>query len=134
MAFGNDHPHLRWVALDSSKRPNPASPVVVLHSSATFATTHLEVQDLQPVGERLLNLAATPLGQWLARPAWIQVHRWRYGLVNQPLQRPTLSSPTIPNLLACGDWCGGNGVDAAISSGQAAAAQIGQWLKSRPRG
>ena len=134
MVFGNHHPHLRWIALDSSKRLNPANPVVVVHSSAAFATTHLEAQDLQPVGQRLLNLTATALSPWLDQPEWMQVHRWRYGLVNQPLPAPTLSTAALPNLVACGDWCGGNGVEAALSSGRAAAAQIAQWLEANPTG
>jgi hypothetical protein len=128
MVFGNQHPYLRWAALDSSKRLNPSRPVVVLHSSTEFATTHLESQDLQPVGARLLHQAGAILGLWLTEPAWMQVHRWRYGLVNQPLQTQTLYHVTLPSLVACGDWCRGAGVEDAISSGRAAAAQIAQWL------
>jgi renalase len=129
MVFGHDRSVLRWVGLDSGKRPQGESPVVVLHSSAAFAEDHLEVADLHPVGQRLLNQAAASLGPWLSCPAWRQVHRWRYGLVKQPHPTKVLSTAAVPTLVGCGDWCGGSDVEAAIASGHGAANQIAQWLE-----
>jgi hypothetical protein len=131
MVFADDHAALGWVGLDSSKRPQAPYPVVVLHSSATFAQQHLDASDLPAIGQRLLTLAAQPLGPWLATPDWLQVHRWRYGLVKRPYPTQLWATTEVPSLVGCGDWCGGTGVEAAISSGRAAATSIEQWLSTR---
>jgi hypothetical protein len=128
MVFGHDRSVLRWAGLDSGKRPQAESPVVVLHSSAAFAEEHLDGADLQPVGQTLLNQVAPSLGPWLAHPAWMQVHRWRYGLVKQPHPTNVLSTSAVPTLVGCGDWCGGVDIEAAIASGHGAAHHIAQWL------
>lgn len=124
MVFAEQHPDLRWAAVDSSKRCPPAYPVVVLHSSASFATTHLETVDLNALGRRFLALLAPILGSWLTQPQWLQVHRWRYGLVRRPLAVSVLQTSDEPTLVGCGDWCGGSGVEAAIASGHQAAKAI----------
>ncbi|HIK43940.1 MAG TPA: FAD-dependent oxidoreductase [Leptolyngbyaceae cyanobacterium M65_K2018_010] len=121
---------LWWAALDSSKRLVAAHPVVVLHSHAQFAASHLEAADLTPVGQQLLEQAAHNLAPWLGDPHWMQVHRWRYGLVRQPLPSPFLSTAAVPTLVGCGDWCGGQDGAAAIASGQAAASHLAQWLQT----
>lgn len=124
MVFAERHPYLRWAALDSSKRPFPAYPLMVIHSSASFAATHLETVDLDNLGQEFLTLLAPALGRWLAQPQWLQVHRWRYGLVQDPLAVPVLQNSDEPTLVGCGDWCGGGGVEAAIASGHQAAKAI----------
>ncbi|MGB3309845.1 MAG: FAD-dependent oxidoreductase [Nodosilinea sp.] len=129
MVSSNTHPTLRWIALDSSKRTDPQEPVVVLHSSPAFAAAALEQGDLEPVGQTLLSEAAT-LGAWMRSPQWMQVHRWRYGFVHQALGTSILSSPELPNLIGCGDWCNGGNAEGAIASGRAAAAALVKTLSS----
>ncbi|TVQ06227.1 MAG: FAD-dependent oxidoreductase [Leptolyngbya sp. DLM2.Bin27] len=129
LVSGETHPALRWAALDSSKRTDAQAPVVVIHSSAAFAVNNFERLDLEMVGQELVVIAANTLTPALDAPAWMQVHRWRYGFVSQPLGAPVLSSAALPTLVGCGDWCLGGNVEGAIGSGQRAAQHIAQALK-----
>ncbi|MBD1917307.1 FAD-dependent oxidoreductase [Phormidium sp. FACHB-322] len=129
MAVGNRQSVLRWAGLDSSKRTDSQEPVVVIHSSAAFAASNIDRSDLEPAGHELLAAAAESLASWLSSPTWIQVHRWRYGFVRQPLSSPVLYSPSVPTLAGCGDWCSGGNVEGAIASGRQAAQLIATALK-----
>ena len=131
MVWGEGHPTLRWLALDSSKRPQPPYPVVVAHSTATFAETYFEAENLAHPGQGMLEQAAQSLGNWLAQPEWMQVHRWRYGFVKQPHPAEVLYTEAVPTLAGCGDWCAGSGLEAAIISGEAAAHRLIQGLAAR---
>lgn len=124
MVDGNRHSVLRWAALDSSKRTDPQEAVVVMHSSAAFAASNIDRSDLEAVGQALLVAAAESLASWLSSPTWMQVHRWRYGFVRQPLGSPVLYSPAVSTLVGCGDWCSGGNVEGAIASGRQAAQLI----------
>lgn len=127
--WGQDHPVLRWVALDSGKRPDPPYPVVVAHSTASFAQTHFEADSLPQVGQRILEQAAQSLGAWLGQPDWMQVHRWRYGFVQKSHPTEILVTEGVPTLVGCGDWCAGAGVGEALRSGAAAAHHVIRHLK-----
>lgn len=124
---GQGHAAVRWAGLDSSKRGLSAKPVVVLHSTPTFAAAYLEDHDLTDAGQALLK-AAAPLGNWLENPDWVQIHRWRYGFVERPFFRQILYHPDRPGLIASGDWCGGLNAEAAYTSGQKAATALIQTL------
>ncbi|NMF85639.1 NAD(P)-binding protein [Nodosilinea sp. P-1105] len=128
MVYGQDHPTLAWAGLDSGKRVLPGDPVVVMHSTPGFAQAHLDAANLDNVGQQLLASVAPQMGPGLTTPTWMQVHRWRYGLVRQPLGGKVLSTPDLPTLIGCGDWCRGKTVEAAIASGHDAAEQIMQVL------
>jgi renalase len=105
MVLGDARSSLRWVGLDSSKRPQPAPPVVVMHSSAAFAETYLNAASLTVAGEQLLGAAADSLTPALATPDWWQVHRWRYGLVRKPVDSAMVRLDAPFPLVCCGDWC-----------------------------
>ncbi len=128
MVTGQGHPVLRWLALDSSKRPQALYPVVVAHSTATFAETHFDAPNLTPVGQEMLAQAAQAFGDWLVQPDWMQVHRWRYGFVKQPHPAQALYTEAVPTLAGCGDWCAGTGLEDAVLAGKAAARHIAQSL------
>jgi renalase len=129
IVVGDKHPILRWAALDSSKRIDPLEPVVVMHSSAKFAANNIDRSDLESVGRELLAAVAGSLAAWLSSPTWMQVHRWRYGFVRQPLGSPVLYAPAMSTLVGCGDWCSGGNVEGAIASGHRAAELIATVLK-----
>lgn len=125
-----DNADLAWIGLDSSKRPNPQQPHFVVQSSANFAQRHLESQDLQPVGQLMLQRAAESLSlPWLNTPEWMQVHRWRYAFPSCPWHEAFLSAKSPSPLVCCGDWCGGNLVEGAMLSGLAAADEINHQLR-----
>jgi predicted NAD/FAD-dependent oxidoreductase len=51
---------------------------------------------------------------------YLQAHRWRHALVEQPLGLPCLVDEEIA-AGACGDWCIAPRVEAAFESGRALA-------------
>ena len=121
-----------WIGLDSSKRKNPVQPHFVIHSSADFAKKYFESEDLQSVGQQILENAASILDlKWLKNPQWMQVHRWRYAFPKTPLEQACLPAETSLPLVCCGDWCGGNLIEAAIHSGISAAEYINGQLEGR---
>jgi renalase len=128
---------LAWVGIDSSKRSQSPQPVVVLHSTPSFAAEHLESLDINSLGQELLNIASTHLLPELNSPQWFQVHRWRYAQPKTFLNAPCFPAPTTSPLVCCGDWCQdissnnstpnltSNFIENALVSGLAAA----QYLK-----
>jgi len=125
-------PNLSWIGLDSSKRLHTSQPVFVLHSSAEFAKDYLEATDLPAAGHQMLASVAEYLIPWLDHPEWFQVHRWRYAFPRSPLAINSLATTTPLPLVCCGDWCGGNVIESALTSGLAAAAEINQQLQNLP--
>lgn len=123
-----DDDTLAWIGLDSSKRPGMRSPVFVFHSSAVFAQNSIDAEDLQPVGQQLLNRAAKLFPQ-LANPDWLQCDRWRYAFPTVPLADNCLNANTPKPLVCCGDWCGSDRLESAMRSGIAAAEQLNQVLQ-----
>jgi predicted NAD/FAD-dependent oxidoreductase len=116
--------NLAWLGLDSSKRPTSAQPVFVVQSTAAFAEQYLDAIDLQAAGYQLLKRSAEKLSPWLAKPDWLQVHRWRYAFAKTPLPASYLVAEASAPLLCTGDWCGGTKVEQAFLSGLAAAAHL----------
>jgi hypothetical protein len=118
------HPTLAWIGLESSKRHQPPCPVVVVQSNGEFGRSHLDAEDLQAVGRRLLQDVAQIGLAWFQSPEVLQVHRWRYAFPRTPLQQSHLSSTHHAPLACGGDWCGGHVIESAIHSG----VETGQWL------
>jgi renalase len=119
-----DDPDLDWVAIDSSKQPEPPCPAIIVQSTARFAHDHLEASDLQPIGQHLLDRAAHALAPWFASPEVLQIHRWRYALAAQSLSAHCIATDHPLPLVCGGDWCGGNNIESALRSGLSAAEQI----------
>lgn len=118
-----DHSILGWIGLDSSKQLEPLQPVLVVQSSAAFAAKYFDDLDIAAVG-KLLLAAALPFAPGLGAPEVLQVHRWGYAFAQNPLPNLFLVAQTKAPLYFCGDWCGGNRVEAAFLSGSAVAEQI----------
>ncbi len=122
---------LGWIGIDSTKQINPAQPVFVIQSNATFAARYLEAPDLQAVGEQLLSKAAHIVAPWLTTPEVLQVHRWRYAFAKNPVARSFLTADTPAPLVCTGDWCGGNRVESAFLAGLATAQHLNDRLERR---
>ncbi len=116
--------NLSWLGLDSSKRSSSPQPVFVVQSTPAFAEQYLDAIDLQSAGYQLLKRSAEKLTPWLAKPDWLQVHRWRYAFAKTPLPTPYLAATTPAPLLCAGDWCGGSKVEHAFLSGLAVAEHL----------
>ncbi len=126
-----DDDTLAWISNDSSKRSGMRSPVFVFHSSAKFAKNFIDTEDLQPVGQILLDSVAKLFPE-LSTPDWLQVDRWRYAFATTPLADNCLNAHTSQPLICCGDWCGSDRLESAMRSGIAAAGQINQVLQLCP--
>ena len=126
-----------WVSFDSSKRGADSPATVVVHSTPTFAEPYLDgdPDKLHIAGQELLTRAGERLGDWLAQPEWMQVHRWKYSLPAETLGMASLGtyvaagSRSLP-LVCAGDWCAGPKVEGAFISGEAAASRLLGMLKS----
>jgi len=121
---------LAWVGLDSSKRLNSSAPVLVIQSSAKFAQFYLDASDLQPAAKQLLADLAEYFQPWMSHPEWLQVHRWRYAFPSRPLAESFLAVETTLPLICCGDWCGGNLIESALTSGLEAAQRVNAKLQN----
>ena len=124
-------PAIGWVGLDSTKQNSPSQRVVVVQSTAAFASRHLETGDLQSIGQTLLDRAADLVAPWLRSLEILQVHRWRYAFPINPLTEKFLTANTRSPLLLTGDWCGGNRVESAFLAGLATSAQMNAQLQAR---
>lgn len=126
-------PLLSWISLESSKQQPSTSPVLVLHSSPRFAAENFDAPNLTEAAHALLQRAASALQiSYWQQPDWLQVHRWRYAIPQQPHRDRTLAATQPAPWICGGDWCGGKGLSSAYRSGFAIAHQVNQWLDGRP--
>lgn len=111
---------LKWAACDSSKPQRPAgSQAWVVHASVPWSRQHLDA-DAREVAQLLLHEFGRLTGVRTPAPAYLQAHRWRHALVEQPLGLTCLvDEETAAG--ACGDWCVAPRVEAAFDSGRALA-------------
>jgi len=119
-AFDNEGP-LSWMACNSD-RPGRSGRSWVAHASIEWSRTHLE-KDPEWVTERLGSALAARLGDSVPRPAFESAHRWRYAQCTSTLDLGCLWAPE-ERLVVAGDWCAGNRIEGAWSSGRAAAERI----------
>jgi predicted NAD/FAD-dependent oxidoreductase len=119
-----NHPTLAWVSLEHSKRNQAPCPVLVVQSNAEFARSHLDTEDLTPIGQQLLQDAAQMTFPWLQAPDVLQVHRWRYAFPHNAIQESHWVSTDHAALACGGDWCQGNTLESALQSGLSTA----EWL------
>jgi renalase len=120
------HPDLAWVAHDGSRRArrDGGATVLVVHATPAFTRTHFDAPH-DAVADALLR-AATDLVPWADRPAWRDVHRWRYA---RPIATHAQRCLTAaPGLIVAGDAFGSDRVEGAFLSGVAAA----EALHERP--
>jgi predicted NAD/FAD-dependent oxidoreductase len=118
----DSHPIFRKIILDGQKR-SPQSPTLVVQTHENFAQNYLDVPSLDDATALIIEAIQSVFD--LSPPQWSQIHRWRYALPKNILDQPYLKIETSLPLIACGDWCMGNGIEGAIASGIAAAESLG---------
>jgi renalase len=117
---------LLLAALESSKRPGPRGPTLVLQASPRWSQQRFEAP-ADGWGAELLTAAADLIGDWVREPLWTRPHRWRYGRLDRGTE---LASPVlIPfdggRLGLCGDlFAPGGGLQAAYLSGRRLAQRL----------
>jgi predicted NAD/FAD-dependent oxidoreductase len=121
-AFVRSSP-LAWIARNGSKPGREEEPTWVLHSSAAWSESHLNLGP-EEVRDVLLAGLRAALGKSVSGVRFFAVHRWLYA-------RPTEYSAETPlwdrglGLGACGDWTHGDRVEDAYVSAEALADAIG---------
>ena len=100
-------------------RPGPPD-CWVAHARPDWSRAHLEM-DAAAVLPLLRDAFASETGL-TTEPTYAAAHRWRYARVETPLGEPFLLGQD--RLALCGDWCIGPHVEAAFTSGTAAAEAI----------
>jgi predicted NAD/FAD-dependent oxidoreductase len=121
---------LTWLGADFSKRtPAPPRRFVVLHGSSAFSQEHLE-GDLSAAGRLMLERAGR-ICPTLREADLVQVHRWRYAKVSQPLSDiPYWRFLNSAPLYMAGDAFGRGNVESAWLSGATAGVQLARELQS----
>jgi renalase len=125
------HPFLRLVhlAFDGSKITQPIA--CILHSNPDVARAHLHTHNLESGGQTLWDQATQIIPDLLGSPSWLQVHRWRYAFCERPSPHSSIGITQPAPLVCSGDWCGGNHVESALSSGFSASDWLDQHLQHR---
>ncbi len=113
---------LSWVARDSAKPGRDSGERWVLHASPEWSAENLE-RAPDAFAPELVAALADLLGAGLPAVRHLAGHRWRFARATKPLAAPFLHDPAS-GLAACGDWCGGDKVEAAWRSGSALAARL----------
>lgn len=119
--FVNGGP-LAWISRNAAKPSRTGADAWVLHASPDWSRDHLE-DDPAAVGAALQRAFAEAAGVEAPAPRLGTVHRWRYARVTTPLGTPCLFADDL-GIGACGDWCLGSTVEAALRSGRMMAETI----------
>jgi hypothetical protein len=124
-AFVNGDERLSWIADDGSRRGDGA-PVLVAHSTSSWAARQSDEPD-QPVVEEMLRALSEVLGITTA-PSWTRLDRWPHA---KPASGRAAAFQLWPSLVgACGDsWSQRPRVEAAFLSGL----RLGNALAARLR-
>ena len=122
-AFVNHGP-LSWLARNGHK-PGRQGEAWVAHASPEWSTQWLEA-DFDQAADALLEAFIGCLPQLEHQPpSLVAAHRWRFALAASALDAGCLHHAD-ENLVVAGDWCAGNRIEGAWTSGQAAASCISQ--------
>ena len=107
---------IRWMARNNSKPGRPNAESWVVHATKEWSQKNIERgQDwitAQLFGE-FLNIT----GFESYETKYKQVHLWRYGIVDNPLNQNFILDNNR-NIALCGDYCVGNNIEAAFISGE----------------
>ena len=120
-AFVNEG-QLAWLARNSSKPQRQGPESWVVHASPDWSRENLE-RSPDEVADRMLDALRRVEPAFVARPDLCLAHRWRYAQARNALERGVLTDGES-RLVIAGDWCAGNRVEGAWTSGIEAAQSI----------
>ncbi|MDP9466333.1 MAG: NADP transhydrogenase subunit alpha, partial [Actinomycetota bacterium] len=109
---------LGWVA-DDGRRRGDGAPVLVAHSTPTFASQHLD--DPEAASDAMVQATAAVLGVEQP-PAWTSLQRWTFARPAQPRDSPFHLGPARVGV--CGDGWGSPKVETAYLSGRLLGEQL----------
>jgi len=110
---------LGWIARNSSKPGRDEGQTWVLHSTAGWSQSHLDLEPEETL-ELLLAALAVALGRPLPAVGSFAAHRWLYARPAGSYAETTVWDTKL-GLGACGDWTHGDRVEDAFESAEALA-------------
>jgi predicted NAD/FAD-dependent oxidoreductase len=119
---------LGWIA-DDGRRRGDGAPVLVAHSTSSFAAAHLE--DPEAATQAMVEATSAVLGV-APPPAWSLVQRWTYARPAGPRDAPFHLGPARVGL--CGDGWGSPKVETAYLSGRLLGERLAEELTGRSAG
>ena len=119
--FIHDAP-VSWAARNNSKPGRPPRESWVLHGAPSWSDAHLEA-DTETVANHLLAAFFEATGLAPVVPRFVQAHRWRYALADNPLDAGCLWDADL-KMGVCADWCNNSRVEGAFLSGMAVAGRV----------
>ncbi len=120
------HDAIAWIACNSAKPGRSPEPCCyVVHATPAWSRANLE-QTKEDARDRLLA-ATAELSKSTIEPMFAAAHRWRYAVVEQPLGEPFIWDAES-GIGVCGDWCLGQRVEAAFTSGNSLARRMMEGL------
>lgn len=108
---------LSHVTAQSTKPGRDEAAGWVLHASGAWTRAHWD-DAAEAVVEALCDAAGIPQAH-----AFAKAHRWRYARAREGVEGACLWDVDA-RMGACGDWCGGPGLEGAWRSGEAMAAHL----------
>lgn len=111
--------------IDGQPTTSKSTTSILLHADNEWSRKHLD-DDIESVKAVLLEEFERLIGKDLPAPSALDLHRWKFARCETPVEDMFLIDP-IQQLAVCGDWCGGNRVEAAYLSGH----QLAQELTRR---
>lgn len=108
---------LSRVTAQATKAQRDATAGWVLHAEGSWTHEHWDDAP-ESVSAALLRAAGAP-----QENAFVKAHRWRYARARAGVEGSCLWDASA-RIGACGDWCGGPGVEGAWRSGEAMAARV----------
>jgi len=120
-AFVDGSP-LAWISREASRPGREPGERWVLHASPKWSTRHLE-EPPERFAAALIEALREAVGAPLPEVVHLDGQRWRYARATKPLPARFLYDADL-RIGACGDWCGGDRVEAAWRSGVALAGRI----------
>ena len=113
---------LVWIANNSSKPGRTASDCWVAQASPFWSEARIDLP-VNETGKEMLSMLCSKIGFDPLDVKYVEVHRWKYANVSEPLGEPLLKDLTN-SLFLGGDWCLAPRVEAAWLSGRAIALAI----------
>jgi len=114
---------LAWAVREAAKPGRAPGERWTLQAGPQWSEEWLEAEPME-VERNLLGALGVALAIGaLPPPDFLSAHRWRYSRVTQPIPDEFLLDGLV-GIGATGDWCGGGGVERALSGGSALAGAL----------
>lgn len=116
-AFNADNEIISLVVNESSKRDTADEVNIVVHTNASYAQKHVKT-DKKEIAKEVAAEFAKLTGKWASKPAWANVHFWRYNKPTKTFPVDYMELDEHPAMLALvGDYFQSGNIESAYLSG-----------------